>query len=129
MARGRSFERVGLGIVRRVDETQEPFAQRARLSQSALAALRLPAARSLQQGRGIAEPDEEGDVGIDLRQQAAAGYYENNYANMAAAFVVETERWNLATELFPAEPSPQLLRRNKLMMAALTADTAVVRSD
>lgn len=29
------------------------------------------------------------------------GYYENNYANMAAAFVVETERWNLANELFP----------------------------
>jgi tetratricopeptide (TPR) repeat protein len=29
------------------------------------------------------------------------GYYENNYANMAAAFVVETERWNLAAELFP----------------------------
>jgi len=28
-------------------------------------------------------------------------YYENNYANMAAAFVVETERWNLAKELFP----------------------------
>jgi tetratricopeptide (TPR) repeat protein len=25
-------------------------------------------------------------------------YYENNYANMAAAFVVETERWNLASE-------------------------------
>src|ERR1043166_5784178 len=30
------------------------------------------------------------------------GYYENNYANMAAAFVVETERWNLAAELFSA---------------------------
>jgi tetratricopeptide (TPR) repeat protein len=29
------------------------------------------------------------------------GYYENNYANMAAAFVVETERWNLANGLFP----------------------------
>src|SRR4030095_8657730 len=29
------------------------------------------------------------------------GYYENNYANMAAAFIVETERWNLATQLFP----------------------------
>ena len=29
------------------------------------------------------------------------GYYENNYANMAAAFVIETERWNLAPELFP----------------------------
>ncbi|HEV2834621.1 MAG TPA: hypothetical protein VGW58_04840, partial [Pyrinomonadaceae bacterium] len=28
-------------------------------------------------------------------------YYENNYANMAAAFVVETERWELANELFP----------------------------
>src|ERR1044071_3848868 len=28
------------------------------------------------------------------------GYYENNYANMAAAFIVETERWNLANELF-----------------------------
>lgn len=31
-------------------------------------------------------------------------YYENNYANMAAAFVVETERWKLAATLFPAEP-------------------------
>ncbi|MGI8917634.1 MAG: hypothetical protein ACR2H6_03450 [Pyrinomonadaceae bacterium] len=30
------------------------------------------------------------------------GYYENNYANMAAAFVVETERWDLAGTLFPA---------------------------
>jgi tetratricopeptide (TPR) repeat protein len=29
------------------------------------------------------------------------GYYENNYANMAASFVVETERWDLANELFP----------------------------
>ena len=28
-------------------------------------------------------------------------YYENNYANMAAAFIVETERWALANELFP----------------------------
>ena len=32
-------------------------------------------------------------------------YYENNYANMAAAFIVETERWKLATELFPVETS------------------------
>ncbi len=30
------------------------------------------------------------------------GYYENNYANMAAAFVVETERWDLAATLFPS---------------------------
>jgi tetratricopeptide (TPR) repeat protein len=29
------------------------------------------------------------------------GYYENNYANMAASFVVETERWDLASVLFP----------------------------
>ena len=34
------------------------------------------------------------------------GYYENNYANMAAAFVVETERWSLATELFPENKTP-----------------------
>lgn len=33
------------------------------------------------------------------------GYYENNYANMAAAYVVETERWNLATTFFPATDS------------------------
>src|SRR5688572_12626985 len=30
------------------------------------------------------------------------GYYENNYANMASAFVVETERWELAPKLFAA---------------------------
>jgi hypothetical protein len=30
-------------------------------------------------------------------------YYENNYASMAAAFVVETERWELANQLFPSE--------------------------
>ncbi|HKR22472.1 MAG TPA: hypothetical protein VJS17_07755, partial [Pyrinomonadaceae bacterium] len=29
------------------------------------------------------------------------GYYENNWANMAAAFIVETERWNRTGELFP----------------------------
>lgn len=29
------------------------------------------------------------------------GYLENNYANMAAAFVVETERWELAKTIFP----------------------------
>jgi tetratricopeptide (TPR) repeat protein len=30
------------------------------------------------------------------------GYYETGYANMAAAFIVETERWQLTKELFPA---------------------------
>jgi tetratricopeptide (TPR) repeat protein len=30
-------------------------------------------------------------------------YYENNYAMMAAAFVVETERWELANQLFPSD--------------------------
>jgi tetratricopeptide (TPR) repeat protein len=34
------------------------------------------------------------------------GYYENNYANMAAAFVIETERWELANELFPPSKTP-----------------------
>ena len=33
-------------------------------------------------------------------------YYENNYANMAAAFIVETERWDLASELFPPSKKP-----------------------
>ncbi|HSD46014.1 MAG TPA: hypothetical protein VLB87_05300 [Pyrinomonadaceae bacterium] len=33
-------------------------------------------------------------------------YYENNWANMASAFIVETERWNLASELFPADKTP-----------------------
>jgi tetratricopeptide (TPR) repeat protein len=33
-------------------------------------------------------------------------YYENNWANMAAAFIVETERWNLTTELFPPDKNP-----------------------
>jgi tetratricopeptide (TPR) repeat protein len=33
------------------------------------------------------------------------GYYENNYANMAAAFLIETERWDLATKLFPLSGS------------------------
>jgi Tfp pilus assembly protein PilF len=33
------------------------------------------------------------------------GYYENSYANMAAAFVVETERWELANKLFPQSTS------------------------
>jgi tetratricopeptide (TPR) repeat protein len=40
------------------------------------------------------------DSGYDNKLRPA--YYENNYANMAAAFVVETERWELATKLFPA---------------------------
>jgi tetratricopeptide (TPR) repeat protein len=33
------------------------------------------------------------------------GYYENNYAHMAATFIVETERWTMATELFPEKPA------------------------
>ena len=41
------------------------------------------------------------------------GYYENNYANMAAAFVVETERWNLATELFPENKSQPAASRTE----------------
>lgn len=36
------------------------------------------------------------------------GYYENNWANMAAAFIVETEAWNRAMELFPGnKPSTE----------------------
>jgi tetratricopeptide (TPR) repeat protein len=43
------------------------------------------------------------------------GYYENNYANMAAAFVVETERWNLATELFPENKAPATSEQASMM--------------
>ena len=32
-------------------------------------------------------------------------YYANNYANMAASFIVESERWDQAAKLFPAEAS------------------------
>ena len=33
-------------------------------------------------------------------------YHENTYASMAAAFVVETQRWDLANELFPENKTP-----------------------
>lgn len=46
------------------------------------------------------------------------GYYENNYANMAAAFIVETERWNLATALFPAVPSAELVSSTQSQTSA-----------
>ena len=51
-------------------------------------------------------------------------YYENNYANMAAAFIVETERWNLAAELFPEGKPETGYRQSKQRWAAVTADTA-----
>jgi len=35
-------------------------------------------------------------------------YYENNYAMMAAAFVVETERWELTNQLFPPDQTPNI---------------------
>src|SRR4030095_4859829 len=47
------------------------------------------------------------------------GYYENNYANMAAAFIVETERWNLASELFPENKAPAT--SEQASMASMTA--------
>jgi tetratricopeptide (TPR) repeat protein len=31
------------------------------------------------------------------------GYYQNNYANMAAAYVIETERWGRSSTLFPVD--------------------------
>ncbi|HKY45213.1 MAG TPA: hypothetical protein VJM50_19125 [Pyrinomonadaceae bacterium] len=42
-------------------------------------------------------------------------YYENNYANMAASFIVETERWNLAATLFPKEPSAVVSGKETMM--------------
>lgn len=43
-------ERISVGVVRQLDEAQEALAERSRLSQSALAALRVSATRALQQG-------------------------------------------------------------------------------
>src|ERR1044072_8319842 len=40
-------------------------------------------------------------------------YYENNYASMAAAFVVETERWQLANQLFPLDATTNTSETNK----------------
>ena len=34
-------------------------------------------------------------------------YYANNWANMAAAFIVETERWELVEKLFPGSSSAE----------------------
>ncbi|HET9479502.1 MAG TPA: hypothetical protein VFO72_09160 [Pyrinomonadaceae bacterium] len=54
-------------------------------------------------------------------------YYENNYANMAAAFIVETERWDLANELFPVDKSPapsgQISSTGHNMHGSTPADT------
>ncbi len=46
------------------------------------------------------------------------GYFENNYANMAAAFVVETERWNLASTLFPTTTEDRQVATASPMPAA-----------
>jgi len=47
------------------------------------------------------------------------GYYENNYANMAAAFIVETERWDLADQLFPPAVTPK--QTSAVFIRALSA--------
>jgi len=44
-------------------------------------------------------------------------YYENNYAAMAAAFVVETERWNLAADLFPESKTAPATSEQSAMSA------------
>jgi Tfp pilus assembly protein PilF len=46
------------------------------------------------------------------------GYYENNYANMAAAFVVETERWELASKLFPATANGEVAAGEQTAMGS-----------
>jgi hypothetical protein len=46
------------------------------------------------------------------------GYYENNYANMAAAFVVETERWELAAKLFPPKTGGEMAASEQTAMGS-----------
>ena len=45
-------------------------------------------------------------------------YYENNYAAMAAAFVIETERWNLAADLFPESKAAPATSEQSAMSAS-----------
>src|SRR5687768_5663666 len=47
------------------------------------------------------------------------GYYENNYANMAAAFVIETERWELGSKDFP---EPDVANDRSTPVAAASGD-------
>jgi tetratricopeptide (TPR) repeat protein len=46
------------------------------------------------------------------------GYYENNFANMAAAFVVESERWELAAKLFPAATADEQVSSEQTGMSS-----------
>jgi len=60
----------------------------------------------LQQGRHAKAEElltlmKQTMAGPSYDNKLRPGYYENNYGNMAAAFVVETERWELADKLFP----------------------------
>jgi tetratricopeptide (TPR) repeat protein len=60
----------------------------------------------LQQGR-YGKADELLEVMRKAMSESASdnklrpGYYANNYATMAATFIVETEHWDLAAKLFP----------------------------
>jgi tetratricopeptide (TPR) repeat protein len=57
------------------------------------------------------------------------GYFEDNWANMAAAFVVETERWKLASELFPeSKPATEQAAMNGMHAGHGSAGGATVRT-
>lgn len=61
------------------------------------------------------------------------GYYENNYANMASAFIVETERWELASTLFPesgpAAASSEAMGSHGHGAAPVSSDATLRTSD
>ena len=64
----------------------------------------------LQQGR---YSEAEGLLGVmrntmsesKAEDRLRPNYYANNYANMAATFIVETERWDMAAKLFDTPPA------------------------
>lgn len=81
----------------------------------------------LQQGR-----NRKAEELLDLMKKTMAestydnklrpNYYQNNYANMAAAFVVETERWNAAASLFPiASEAPVAAMKSSVETPTTTA--------
>jgi len=100
----------------------------------------------LQQGRHREAEQLLGIMKGSMEQPGAEDklrpdYYENNYARMAAAFVVETERWDRAAELFdflaqyarakgsaPGETSPEHAGHSGEQTPAGRASIAMRRS-
>jgi hypothetical protein len=113
VARGCGVERVGVGIVGRVDETQEPF-----VNVRDYHSLHWLLYAYLQQGRYRKAEEllklmkkvmSESTYDNKLRP----GLLRKQLRQHGRGFVVETERWNLANELFPESQEFRKIRRKR----------------